>query len=119
MVRKRRKGIISRSQKVLEEFLKEKIPSEDQHKIIGLWENIIGAFQTPLDSSKTLLVNNQQIAHFEPNELPTHSEYHIAKVVTLTTQLYDKVVPKELQTSENALALSISAIVHDLGSLQK
>lgn len=116
---KRKKGIIGGSQKILEKFLKERVPSEDLHKITDLWANVIGVFQASPDSTQLLHINNELIAHFEASELPTHSEYHIAKVVTLTTELFEKVLPAESQTSENALALSISAIMHDLGSLQK
>ena len=115
----RRKGVIGGSQTILKDFLKNKETSTDVDKISTLWETAIQAFQTPQNATGLILANNTVVAECQPSELPTHSEYHIAKVVTLTTQLFDKALPREYQTNINALALSLSAVIHDLGSLQR
>ncbi|PIR88372.1 MAG: hypothetical protein COU09_02670 [Candidatus Harrisonbacteria bacterium CG10_big_fil_rev_8_21_14_0_10_44_23] len=116
----RRSGLVSGSQTVLADFLESKdVTPENKKAITDLWGNVIGIFQTPRNSTQELVINGESIANFDSSELPTHSEYHIAKVVTLVTSLYDKVVPAEYQTSENVLALSISAIIHDIGLLQE
>ncbi len=83
-----------------------------------LWTNVVGCFQKEeKDTSSDLTLNGKKIVSFKPNILPTHSEYHVSKVLTLSTQLFDTALPKEVKTQENALAVSLATIVHDVGSL--
>lgn len=119
----RRDGVISTSKTLLSHFLaRERFGGRPIDKTISttvdhLWTNVVGCFQGHGNQTPLLVVNDQLITPFKPNILPTHSEYHVSKVLTLSTRLFDKVLPESMQTQENALAVSLATIVHDVGSL--
>jgi hypothetical protein len=104
----RKKKVINQARVNLISFGQERFP-QYQERLTNLFNSVCNVFQ-----------NGGEIAgiRFKKNALPTHSEYHIAKVLTIATQLFGKLEPK-YQTEENALSLAIAAIVHDLGSLLK
>jgi hypothetical protein len=104
----RKKKVVDQARVNLISFSQERFP-QYQERLTNLFNSVCNVFQ-----------NGGEIARirFQKNALPTHSEYHIAKVLTLATQLFGKLKPK-YQTEENALSLAIAAIVHDLGSLLK
>lgn len=122
---KRRQDVIDSSKTILSHYLaKERFGGRPIDKTLAtnidnLWTNVIGCFQGNGNRTPLLVVNNKLITPFKPNILPTHSEYHVSKVLTLSTRLFDKVLPESMQTEENALAVSLATIVHDMGALLK
>jgi len=118
----RRKGVVDGSKMKLRAFLAEnrkddkRIDDRVAAQVSGLWTNAVNCFQDISKKTSPLVLNGEEIVSFKPNILPTHSEYHVSKVLTLSTQLFD-IAPKELKTQENALAVSLATIVHDVGSL--
>lgn len=120
---KRRQDVIHSSKTLLSHFLaKERFDGRPIDKTIAstvsdLWGKVVGCFQGNGSQTPLLVVNDQLITPFKPNILPTHSEYHVAKVLTLSTRLFNKALPESMQTQENALAVSLATIVHDVGSL--
>lgn len=123
--KKRRDGVIDASKGILKGFLakerseRTKMNGALATDVENLWDNVVGCFQGNGNNTPLLVVNNRLITQFKPNILPTHSEYHVSKVLTLSTKLFDTILPEEIQTEENALAVSLAAIIHDIGSLLK
>lgn len=110
----RRNKVVGQSKEKLKSFL-------GNNEVSELWDNIVQSFTNhtePPTASRFIKVGGEVIAVFSPSDLPTHSEYHIAKVIILTTELFEKALPEKLQTEENKLALTLSAVIHDIGSLQ-
>ncbi|MBI4973648.1 hypothetical protein HZC27_03500 [Candidatus Roizmanbacteria bacterium] len=119
---KRRQDVINNSKTILTKYLskerygKSLIDKRVADSVGRLWDNVIGCFQGKINSTPFLSVDGKVIAAFNPNILPTHSEYHVSKVLTLSTQLFDT-LPEDRQSVENALAISLATIIHDTGSL--
>ncbi|MEK9179523.1 MAG: hypothetical protein AAB893_03580, partial [Patescibacteria group bacterium] len=87
------------------------ISSADTASVGLLWYQIVAAFQ-----------NGGEIGNlkFEQNILPTHSEYHIAKVLTLVNHLIEGKEKKgEKISAEDTLALVLAVLIHDLGVLRQ
>lgn len=107
--RERRNQVTADSRSCLSDFLaKHGITGQDLKTITGYWGGVIQAFK----EGEVL----GQI-RFSRNQLTGHAEYHVAKMLTLSTLLFDKTVPTEKQTSENALAVALTGMLHDLGYL--
>lgn len=126
--KERRKKVVDESKNTLRSFLSgQGIDSGIVDKIAGgegkrgLYENIIRCFREGAD----LQAGSWQ-KKFLKNELAAHTDYHIAKFTDLIVKLYQthKVhkalsVAESVYSQENALALVVSAALHDLGQLEE
>jgi hypothetical protein len=103
--------VIVQSQTKLEKFLEG---DELKDTVVGLWKVVVEVFQKGGEVGEI---------RFESNLLPAHSQYHIAKMLTLAIELFEKTpeqyLPEKYKARENRLAISLAAIFRDLGQLKQ